>query len=199
MVWINSANIFDAGAGFGGFRESGFGREGGREGMRAYLRHAQPRAKKPEAVPDALDPRPVDSLPAAMVDRTAKLYIGGKQARPDSGYSYQVLGPQIRRWPCGDGQSQGYPQCRRSRAQSGRLGRADGPQPRAGAVLSGGKPVGVRMEFIERLKSFGQTQTAAKAEVETSIRRIFWYAAQSDKFDGAVHRTEIGACHARDE
>ncbi len=32
-VWINSTNLFDAAAGFGGYRESGYGREGGREGM----------------------------------------------------------------------------------------------------------------------------------------------------------------------
>jgi len=30
VVWINSTNLFDASAGFGGYRESGFGREGGR-------------------------------------------------------------------------------------------------------------------------------------------------------------------------
>lgn len=28
VVWINSTNLFDAAAGFGGYRESGFGREG---------------------------------------------------------------------------------------------------------------------------------------------------------------------------
>ena len=32
VVWINSTNMFDAAAGFGGYRESGYGREGGREG-----------------------------------------------------------------------------------------------------------------------------------------------------------------------
>ena len=37
VVWINSTNLFDAAAGFGGYRESGFGREGGREGMYEYL------------------------------------------------------------------------------------------------------------------------------------------------------------------
>ncbi|MBR7539862.1 aldehyde dehydrogenase family protein, partial [Mycobacterium tuberculosis] len=31
VVWINSTNLLDAGAGFGGYRESGYGREGGRE------------------------------------------------------------------------------------------------------------------------------------------------------------------------
>ena len=33
VVWINSTNMFDAASGFGGYRESGFGREGGREGI----------------------------------------------------------------------------------------------------------------------------------------------------------------------
>src|SRR6202007_735573 len=37
VVWVNSPNMFDASCGFGGYRESGFGREGGREGMREYL------------------------------------------------------------------------------------------------------------------------------------------------------------------
>src|SRR5580700_6003631 len=33
VVWVNSTNLFDAACGFGGYRESGYGREGGREGM----------------------------------------------------------------------------------------------------------------------------------------------------------------------
>src|SRR5690349_15183551 len=38
VVWVNATNLFDAAAGFGGYRESGFGREGGREGMYEYLK-----------------------------------------------------------------------------------------------------------------------------------------------------------------
>ena len=37
-VWINCTNMFDAASGFGGYRESGYGREGGREGMYEYLK-----------------------------------------------------------------------------------------------------------------------------------------------------------------
>ncbi|MCA3551656.1 MAG: aldehyde dehydrogenase family protein, partial [Rhodobacter sp.] len=33
VVWVNATNLFDAAAGFGGVRESGFGREGGWEGL----------------------------------------------------------------------------------------------------------------------------------------------------------------------
>ena len=37
VVWVNSTNLFDAACGFGGYRESGYGREGGKEGLREYL------------------------------------------------------------------------------------------------------------------------------------------------------------------
>src|SRR6267142_19443 len=40
VVWVNSTNLFDAACGFGGYRESGFGREGGREGLLEYLEPA---------------------------------------------------------------------------------------------------------------------------------------------------------------
>src|SRR5437868_12965536 len=40
VVWVNSTNMFDAASGFGGYRESGFGREGGREGLLEYLEPA---------------------------------------------------------------------------------------------------------------------------------------------------------------
>src|SRR5947207_10458511 len=39
-VWINCTNLFDATSGFGGYRESGFGREGGKEGLYEYVRPA---------------------------------------------------------------------------------------------------------------------------------------------------------------
>ena len=37
-VWVNCTNVFDAAAGFGGYRESGFGREGGKEGLYEYVK-----------------------------------------------------------------------------------------------------------------------------------------------------------------
>ena len=97
VVWVNSTNLFDAAAGFGGYKESGFGREGGREGLYEYLaaslgegaargfgQPARRRSRRRRGLP------PANALPT--IDRTAKLYIGGKQARPDSGYSYTVAG-----------------------------------------------------------------------------------------------------------
>jgi aldehyde dehydrogenase (NAD+) len=40
VVWQNTYNHFDPTAAFGGFKESGFGREGGPSGLRPYLRQA---------------------------------------------------------------------------------------------------------------------------------------------------------------
>jgi aldehyde dehydrogenase (NAD+) len=39
VVWANTFNKFDPASPFGGFKESGYGREGGRHGLEAYLAH----------------------------------------------------------------------------------------------------------------------------------------------------------------
>src|SRR5215510_13542960 len=93
VVWVNCTNLFDATCGFGGYRESGFGREGGREGLLEYLepawfKHASPLRARPLAIEQPPD-QPTD-FSAPPIDRTVKLYIGGKQARPDSCYSIAV-------------------------------------------------------------------------------------------------------------
>ncbi|MGA0540570.1 aldehyde dehydrogenase family protein [Neotabrizicola sp. VNH66] len=190
VVWINAANIFDAGAGFGGYRESGFGREGGREGMAAYLTHPAPRAKKPEEPPPAPVATPAEHLPAEAIDRTAKLYIGGKQARPDSGYSYTVPGTKGAAGLAPLGNRKDI----RNAVEAAQAAKGWGAQTghnRAQVLYYLAENLSARAaEFEARLRSFGQTQAAAKTEVETAIRRIFWYAAQADKFDGAVHSTK---------
>ncbi len=96
VVWVNSTNLFDASCGFGGYRESGYGREGGREGLFEYLepawfKHAP--SLRPLKLPDGLAAEAQPDAAAPPIDRTVKLYIGGKQARPDSGYCIEVRGP----------------------------------------------------------------------------------------------------------
>ncbi|MBY6092521.1 aldehyde dehydrogenase family protein [Maritimibacter alkaliphilus] len=89
VVWVNGSNMFDAAAGFGGVRESGFGREGGWEGLMAYTRPVT------EGAPLAkLAPMLGQGRPGGGLNRTAKLYVGGKQARPDGGYSRAVYGAE---------------------------------------------------------------------------------------------------------
>src|SRR5580765_7372084 len=59
VVWVNSTNLFDAACGFGGYRESGFGREGGREGLLEYLEPTWFKsAPKLQPKPPAMDQPP---------------------------------------------------------------------------------------------------------------------------------------------
>src|SRR5256885_14349101 len=60
VVWVNSTNLFDAACGFGGYRESGYGREGGRGGMREDL---EPKGCKtaPPLKPAPTSPPPTGS------------------------------------------------------------------------------------------------------------------------------------------
>ena len=79
VVWANTFNRFDPSSPFGGYKESGFGREGGLHGLAPYveLTAAERRVVSEKRLP---------------VKRTAKLYIGGEFPRSESGRSYEVLG-----------------------------------------------------------------------------------------------------------
>src|SRR5438034_4759558 len=100
VVWVNCTNLFDAAAGFGGYRESGFGREGGREGMWEYLkpewetRNAEVRTRNKKPGKTTVS-RSAFRVPPSVppIDRTYKLYIGGQQVRPDQGNPRRISGP----------------------------------------------------------------------------------------------------------
>ncbi|MDZ4134920.1 MAG: aldehyde dehydrogenase family protein, partial [Paracoccaceae bacterium] len=192
VVWVNCTNIFDAGAGFGGYRESGFGREGGREGMWEYLTLPDPKGK-PEPAPTALNTAPVIQPPQkgdAPIDRTAKLYIGGAQKRPDSGYSYAVMGKSGLSGLAGLGSRKDIRNAVEAAHKAGGWGGATGHN-RAQVLYYIAENLSARAaEFTARLRQGGASEAAAKAEVDLSIRRCFFYAAQADKFDGAVHATK---------
>jgi len=88
VVWVNGTNMFDAACGFGGYRESGFGREGGREGMFEYLTAKLPLG--PVIKPATASAQAIEQAEGDAIDRTAKLFIGGKQVRPDGNYSIAI-------------------------------------------------------------------------------------------------------------
>jgi aldehyde dehydrogenase (NAD+) len=201
IVWINSTNIFDAAAGFGGYRESGFGREGGREGMYEYL--APSWEKNGEERRKTKEEREVQeqhysalgtqhsALGTVSIDRTAKLYIGGKQARPDGGYSYPILGADGKH--VGEA-SLGNRKDIRNAVEAAH--KASGwskatAHNRAQVLYYFAESLEVRApELEQRLISLtGVTQKKAAEEVNRSLERIFYYAAQADKYDGAVHHT----------
>jgi aldehyde dehydrogenase (NAD+) len=198
VVWINCTNLFDAAAGFGGYRESGFGREGGREGLGEYLVHRSEKAvlegaDAPPFVPSALPSGAATDIPsieARGIDRTAKMYVGGKQARPDGGNSYVVRGPGGPIGQAGLGNRKDVRNAVEAAAKATGWGAATAHN-RAQVLYYVAENLAARAaEFAGRLRALtGCAAEAAASEVELAVRRTFWYAAWADKFDGAVHAT----------
>jgi len=181
IVWINGTNMMDAAAGFGGMRESGFGREGGWEGLLAYTKPRQKTKALSPIAPFSGTAEPTDPL-----DRTAKLYIGGKQARPDGGYSRNV-----------------YAKSGKLMGQSSLANRKDlrnaveaAHAAKAWSITTGhlraqilyylAENLSARAEeFAGRLNAMSGGRSGTK-EVEGAISRLFSYAAWADKYDGAA-------------
>jgi len=203
VVWVNATNLFDAAAGFGGYRESGYGREGGREGMWEYLAPvtaptagarrtaASVRAKGQASRRVAATPI-TEALPA--IDRTPKLFIGGKQARPDSGYARVIVDSKGRRiGEVGEGNRKDLRNAvEAARAAVGGWSRSTA-HLRAQILYYVAENLAARREeFAARLRAMtGATAAAARAEVEASVDRLFTYGAWADKWDGAVHHVPI--------
>ena len=209
VVWINSTNLFDAAAGFGGYRESGFGREGGREGMYEYLvpdhrsetddlaagraaRAASKSARGSGAVRPLRRAAELDDPDrgAPLVDRTPKLFIGGKQVRPDSGYSIRITGADGRALgEVGEGNRKDI-----RNAVEAAHGAAAGwskstGHARAQILYYIAENLSARAdELARRLDALGG---GGAAEVEATVRRLFTYGAWADKYDGQVHQVPL--------
>ncbi|MBG1232438.1 aldehyde dehydrogenase family protein [Aestuariivirga litoralis] len=193
VVWINCTNNFDAAAGFGGYKESGFGREGGREGLYEYLiadwiKNA-PAAKAEKAIALSAITAPAQAA-SSGIDRTSKLYIGGKQARPDSGYSYSVTNAKGKViGQAGLGNRKDVRNAVEAAIKATGWSSASAHN-RAQVLYFIAENLGARAdEFAKRLVEGGASARDAKREVDASLQRIFYYAAQADKYDGRIHST----------
>jgi aldehyde dehydrogenase (NAD+) len=189
VVWINTANQFDAACGFGGYKESGFGREGGKEGMVEYL------------VPLAEDARPAAPVVAEKgkvklaagdspfaVDRTAKLYIGGKQARPDGAYSRAIHGAGGEFLAdVGEGNRKDIRNAVEAAHKASGWAKATAHN-RAQVLYYIAENLAIRAdEFAARIAAQTGAKDAAR-EVQASIERLFYWAAWADKYDGLAHQ-----------
>ncbi|HEU4629871.1 MAG TPA: aldehyde dehydrogenase family protein, partial [Gemmatimonadaceae bacterium] len=266
VVWINATNLFDAAAGFGGYRESGFGREGGREGMWEYLtarverrassvegtangdgrgerggergdergdergappEHHDGAARDPDQHPsDAPDttpphgdplrpevpgidrvesPDPRDAVASTLdarrstlavppLDRTPKLFIGGRQVRPDSGYAIRIRGADgALAGEVGEGNRKDVRNAvEAAHAAAKGWARATGHN-RAQILYYVAENLAARADdFVARIRQLtGETSVAARREVDATVSRLFTYGAWADKYDGAVHNVPI--------
>ena len=204
-VWINSANLFDAAAGFGGYRESGFGREGGKEGLFAYLRPRWQKRARPElgAAPSNwgahIPPAPAAVLSSdfsggaksVALDRTAKLYIGGAQKRPDGNYTRAVLsttGELVGQ--VGDGNRKDIRNAVEA-AHKAKDWAYYSPHNRAQILYYIAENLSARMdEFARRIMDMTEVgESEARSEVDLSIERLFHWAALADKAGGSIQET----------
>jgi len=217
VVWINCTNMLDAAAGFGGYRESGYGREGGSEGMYEYLK---PLPHAPRGFPGVLasEPHPPAPSPQARegkstdarvekgfggevngnhippIDRTPKLFIKGKQSRPDSAYSRIIYdGQHIAIGQVGEGNRKDIRNAvEAARAASDSWAESTGYN-RAQILYYLAENLSARAnEFTARIISMtGASTQDSAAEVAAAIDRLFAYGAWADKYDGAVHGTPL--------
>lgn len=192
VVWVNGTNMFDAGVGFGGYKESGFGREGGREGLAAYCRpkwqaRAKPLSEKPTVQANG------EVHDVSHVDRTAKMYIGGKQARPDGGFSRPVVSPTgVTVGEVGDGNRKDI----RNAVEAARKAvswSTVSEHNRAQILYYIAENLDVRSgDFAERLATMtGRRKQDTAREVAASVSRLFSYGAWTDKFEGTVHKPPL--------
>ncbi|NDJ62326.1 MAG: aldehyde dehydrogenase family protein, partial [Chloroflexi bacterium] len=218
VIWVNSTNLFDAAAGFGGYRESGYGREGGKEGLYEYVRPAWQTRRQPlaDAQPNGTPPAPRESAwgahtpdrPAPLgdtdtpngahsptnglphIDRTAKLYIGGTQKRPDGNYSRTIPGAdgQII-GVASDGNRKDIRDAVEAADKASGWARKTG-HARAQILYYIAENLSARAdEFAARLAAM--TGSSGAAEVSAAIDRLFTYAAYADKYGGSIQETVL--------
>ncbi|HEY0868746.1 MAG TPA: aldehyde dehydrogenase family protein, partial [Fimbriimonas sp.] len=162
---VNCTNQFDAASGFGGYRESGYGREGGKEGLYEYVKEARGAIGDGREASDE-GPHAPRPTPRASLDRTHKLYIGGKQARPDSGYSLTIGGEEF--------------------ARANRKDVRNAVEAARSAQLSWGAQSGhARAQILYYLAENLQEVWPEATPV------LFEYAARADKLDGQVHNVPL--------
>jgi len=187
VVWINCHNKFDASCGFGGVRESGFGREGGKEGLYEYLKPKK--FSTPTSAQEISTPKAKKLTSDSLIDKTLKFYINGKKVRPDSGYSVATYNADasIASW-IGDGNRKDIRNAV-SAAHKAKSWSTQAGHTRAQIIYYFAENLSSRKdEWVRLLQlSCGTSKKRSTAEFNESINRLFTYAAWADKYDGAVH------------
>jgi aldehyde dehydrogenase (NAD+) len=210
-LWVNCHNVFDAAAGFGGYRESGFGREGGREGLFEYVRPGWMDRPRPDLNLDKskkwgehIPAHPIQPVAdrgngraSPSVDRTPKMYIGGKQVRPDGAYTITVLGAKGKIvGQVGDGNRKDV----RNAVEAAHAAHLSKPGwamrhgfNRSQILFFIAENLDTRnAEFVKRIVEMtGRTQNSAQAEVDKAVERLFTYAAYADKYGGTIQETTL--------
>jgi aldehyde dehydrogenase (NAD+) len=200
VVWINTTNQLDAACGFGGVRESGFGREGGLEGMLDYMRERDAWLPAPKEDSGPGGPSgPAQTAAAAAepprtgIDRTFKNYIGGKQTRPDGGLSLPVDDARghLAGWV-----AHGNRKDIRDAVEAAFLAErwsATTTHLRSQILFYFAENLALRrQELADNLRRLtGRKPAQCRAEVAAAVERLFSYGGWADKYDGLIHTPPV--------
>ena len=206
-VWINCHNMFDAAAGFGGFKQSGYGRDGGKEGLYEYVKPAWQEKVRLEEV--KVDLAKFGAAYKAdgpglnggngesgsdQVDRTYKLYYGGSQKRPDGNYSRVIRNVEGRVMAqVGESNRKDVRNAVEAarKAQPGWAKKS--PFNRQQILYYIAENLDIRRRGFARMlvDLTGVSQAEAEKEVMESVARLFYWAAWADKYGGAVQETQL--------
>lgn len=191
-IWVNCTNIFDANSGFGGYRESGFGREGGIEGLWPYLQTSTITAVGKEVDNTEVIAEMLGEHSGESLDRTTKLYIGGKQRRPDGAYSLSIKGPDGLVGEVGRGNRKDVRDAVEA-ATSSTTWASLNAHTKAQILFYIGENLQLRREeFANRICAMtGESTEEALNEVDDCVAEWFRWASWCDKYDGRVHETTL--------
>ncbi|CAE1271179.1 ALDH [Acanthosepion pharaonis] len=210
-VWINCHNVFDAAAGFGGYKQSGYGRDGGKEGLYEYVQPAW--MSKPHLPSLEVNMKTfgtaefTHSMPGneqidfqqnetnkPCVDHTYKLYYGGAQKRPDSQASRTIFSPQ--------GEvvglvAEGNRKDVRNAVEIAQK-TASGWAKKTSRLRSQimyyiAENLELRRDENAQLlhKMTNRNYENCLEEVDLSVERLFYWAAYCDKYGGTVQETTL--------
>ena len=222
-VWFNAHNLFDAAAGFGGYKQSGFGRDGGKEGLMEYIKPAWdkdfrgggackdlkvdlakfgsvPRQGLPtyhdnvQTTVDATINGATKPMKVPTIDKTYKMFYGGKQVRPDGPYSRPIRNPA--------GEVVGHVGDGNRKDVRNAVEAAHKAAPGWGKRAAFNRAQIIyylaenleerRTEFAAKLSAMtGNSEANSLREVDLSIQRLFYWAAYADKYGGEVQETPL--------
>lgn len=219
--WVNAHNLFDAAAGFGGYRESGFGRDGGKEGLFEYVKPSWQDRPRPQVDHDTLPtfgqnvpPRPLNPSEsqvqvytppsgagkAPSIDRTLKMYIGGAQKRPDAPYARPIPSPSGK--VIGQVSEGNRKDIREAVEAAHKAAPGWGKRAahnRAQIVYYIAENLELRRsEVATRIGAMtGREAGSCEEEVDLAIQRLFYWGAYADKYGGTVQETTLYGCTVR--
>lgn len=188
VIWINTTNQFDGKAEFGGYAESGFGRDGGKGGLLGYLK---PKTEQAIGLADVSKPKTeYKSVAKRDIDLTRKFFVGGKEARPDGGSTRNVIndkGALIGRVGIGNRKDIRNAVSAARSAESGWSSKTG--YQRSQVLKFAAERLSKRTdEFARTLsESTGCSAAEARAEVDASIKALFNFASWSNMHEGVVH------------